>query len=81
MLICISRQLAVVLLLVGSKVKDSGVIQLMLQNAIQGKIFWWGEACIRKIKGFLKRLILLIRLKIIFKADKENKTRNLLKFF
>ena len=36
---------------------------------------------IRKIKGFLKRLILLIRLKNYFKADKENKTRNLLKFF
>ena len=36
---------------------------------------------IRKIKGFLKQLILLIHLKIIFKADKENKTWNLLKFF
>ena len=51
MLICISRQLAVVLLLVGSKVKDSGVIQLMLQNAIQGKIFWWGEAWESESRG------------------------------
>ena len=56
------------------------VVSVAISKAMDGAIV---HHClpIRKIKGFLKRLILLIRLKIIFKADKENKTRNLLKFF